>query len=240
MRTTQSVYFVVVLVLVCGCAVNDNAVVKPKPLRSAVRSELSLGSIFALDKDTAWAGGVFYNHAATLVSAMFATNDGGKTWKRMGPGIGNSTIFSIFFQNEKRGWAAGAWTTESAGSPFVLRTSDGGKTWRRSNIPVETARKSPLFVPCTLEFTSAKHGVLILEGTIVEDESAVFITSNGGVTWTFSHGRASLTCGLNQLAVPKDGCLWKIENSQIFVSSDTGLHWRKTKSQPHQRSEKEK
>ena len=102
----------------------------------------------------------------------------------------------------------------------------------QSSIPVQNARKSTLFVPCSLEFTSIEHGVLILEGTIVEHESSIFTTSNGGVSWVFSHGRSGITHDINRLVVTKGGSLWKLEDNRILVSSDTGLNWRKTEGRP--------
>lgn len=191
----------------------------------------SLGCIFALDKSNAWVGGDFRHSPGPIHSVMYRTTDGGQSWHRTGPTIPCSTIFTIFFLDAKHGWAVGAWTQESTGDPFVLRTRDGGATWIRSDLPMPT-RGTHLSCPKSIEFSTLSVGILRAEVCIVADEQQVFVTRDGGKTWTFSHGRQAEVGRVNALSVTREGFLWKIEGNHVLVSSDNGTHWRETPAQP--------
>jgi len=162
---------------------------------------------------------------------MYHTSDGGKSWQRVGPALENSTIATIFFLDTKTGWAAGAWTTESAGDPFVLRTTDGGKTWAQTMVPVEP-RLTPLFVPTSLVFATRKIGILRMSGCSAEDEQSVWVTRNGGKSWAFSCGQKDETGPCNALSITKDGTLWKLDEQDILVSTDNGSSWKKAETHP--------
>lgn len=195
-----------------------------------------LRCIFALDESTAWVGGRVYADQANWHTALYRTGDAGKSWQRMGPAIRSSEIFGLYFEGTDTGWAVGAHTMESAGSPFVLRTRDGGVTWARNDLPM-AGRHTPLFVPTSIEFLTSSLGVVRASGTVVEVEQAIYYTYDGGRSWTFSHGR--LHDGpifgevWNTLSVTGQGDRWKIEDDQVLVSSPGFAQpWRKTEGQP--------
>ena len=196
-------------------------------------------AIFALDTNQVWVGGIIYDadniYSHTL---MYMTNDGGKTWQKRGPRINNSTIFSLYFLDQNTGWALGAWTTESTGAPFVLKTEDGGLTWENNPIPIRSGRPSPLFVPVSIEFITHQVGMVQVEGCIVEDELAIFITQDGGASWHFSHGRHVGCRGGNHLSITSDHVLWKLQNNLVYKSDDNGINWQSSPTQPVESAEK--
>ncbi|HUX02862.1 MAG: hypothetical protein WBD63_07560 [Phycisphaerae bacterium] len=195
-----------------------------------------LACIFALDEKHAWVGGEVRHSSGPIHSVMYRTTDGGESWQRTGPAIPQSEVFSLFFLDVKHGWAAGAWTQESTSDPFVLRTSDGGATWARSDLPMPT-RGTHLSCPGSIEFVTLSVGMLRAQVCIVQDEQQVFVTRDGGKTWTFSHGRHAQagrvnSLSVNSLSVTRGGFLWKINGNRVLVSSDDGTHWQQTPAQP--------
>jgi len=219
------------VLMMLGCAF-------PEPAESDWGSEippadrLQLRCIFALDDRTAWLGGGVYDDVWVADSVMFVTRNGGKTWRPTGPAVHSSEIFSIFFLDEETGWAAGAWTTESTGEPFVLRTVDGGGTWHRSDIPLD-ACSSPLLQPTSIEFVTKKHGILRAEVVIAEDEEEVFVTQDGGRTWEFSHGRLATSGNANRLSVTSAGVIWRLDDDDRVVRRFGDFSpYQETESQP--------
>lgn len=194
-----------------------------------------LMSIFAVDDDTVWVGGGYREERhATEHTRLYVTHDAGHTWQQRGPDIINSAIFSLFFWDMSTGWALGAWTQESTGEPFVLRTQDGGMHWQRSDIPVHLSSKTLVHDPKHILFLSPDIGLVQTTFTNVEDESAIFLSHDGGHSWTFSHGRAALCQPENWLSRTPTGQLWKLKNGCVAFSTDQGVTWHKA---PHQPSE---
>ncbi|HYE14070.1 MAG TPA: YCF48-related protein [Pyrinomonadaceae bacterium] len=85
--------------------------------------------------------------------AVFATDDGGRTWRAQNSNV-EADLFDVKFLDEREGWAVGA-------SGTILRTADGGATWAQE----------PARTPHTLErlfFTDARRGWAVgFGGTIV-------------------------------------------------------------------------
>jgi photosystem II stability/assembly factor-like uncharacterized protein len=82
------------------------------------------------DKEHGWPiGGSQENNVegGALRSILWATEDGGTTWQRR-PVLQGHYLGSIFFLDEKRGWAGGTGAT-------LLRTRDGGRTWTAVKFP---------------------------------------------------------------------------------------------------------
>ncbi len=221
------------LCLLAGCVQQPSANRPARPEWPDLPNDArpSVACIFALDAKTAWVGGDVRTAPGPIHSFLYGTADGGRSWHATGPAVPRSTILAIFFLDTRHGWAAGAWTQESTGDPFVLRTRDGGATWTRSDLPMPT-RGTCLSCPKSIEFITPSVGILQAEVCIVGDEQQVFVTRDGGKTWTFSHGRQAEVGRANALSVTREGFLWKIEGNRVLVSSDNGTHWRETPAQP--------
>ena len=92
--------------------------------------EIELNDIYFADKEHGWlVGGSQKNNVegGDLVSVLWATDDGGTTWQRRA-GISGHYLASVFFLDERRGWAGGTGRT-------FLTTRDGGRTWSPVNFP---------------------------------------------------------------------------------------------------------
>lgn len=221
------------VLLLAGC---QQAAVPERSVASAgtgasETGRVDLACIFALDARTAWVGGDLRTAVGPIHSVLYHTGDGGRTWQAVGSTVPASTILSVFFLDARHGWAAGAWTLESAGEPFVLRTQDGGATWTRSDLPMPT-RGTHLAAPVDVTFVTPSVGIVRTATCIVADEQHVFVTRDGGTTWTFSHGRHDEKGGANVLSVTQGGALWRIADDRVQVSSDDGVRWQATRAQP--------
>jgi photosystem II stability/assembly factor-like uncharacterized protein len=125
----------------------------------------------------------------------------------------SSTLTSVFFLDQQKGWAVGHWGT-------ILRTIDGGENWTIQRQDV--AEDRPLF---SVHFFNENEGVA------VGLWSLVLKTSDGGITWSAI-----------SLPKPPDGSkadrnLYKVfgggdslyiaaEKGMILTSDDKGINWR--------------
>ncbi len=201
---------------------------------SVIAADLNMNveCIFGLDEKTAIIGGE-KRSGQFLSSSIYLTSDGGKSWKEIGPEIELSSIYSIFFLDNLIGWAVGAWTQESITDPFVLSTEDGGLNWKRSFIPVRIPSGTNIHLPVNIYFINESYGIVqTFINNKVEDETAIFISENGGESWKFSHGQRGASGNNNLLSITKDGYYWALEKQlnnnrevNILVSSDQGLNW---------------
>ena len=93
-------------------------------------------------------------------------SDNGRNWRRASAGGVDVTLTSVFFVDEKNGWAVGHDAT-------ILTTRDGGQTWTVQH------SKPELEVPLlSLTMTSADRGLAVgAYGMAIE-------TRDGGQTWT--------------------------------------------------------
>jgi photosystem II stability/assembly factor-like uncharacterized protein len=123
------------------------------------RESMSVSSIHFFDTNQ----GV----AATSSGTIFSTIDGGETWTvtiRQGRVSGLS---SLFFLDDRRGWAAG--------TGDVIRTDDGGQNWARAATEyVDTSYRSPIRA---IKFLDDQHGWAAGMHTYLAR------TSDGGGTW---------------------------------------------------------
>jgi photosystem II stability/assembly factor-like uncharacterized protein len=140
-------------------------------------------------------------------------------WERQKTGT-FAWLHSVFFVDERRGWAAG-----SKGA--LLSTSDGGATWELRKPPTEDAVRD-------IFFHDAETGWLLCERSIFKpmekDESVSYLlkTSNGGATWS----RVEVTRGadvdlkLAGLRFADRECGWVYgEMGALFFTGDGGRTW---------------
>ena len=105
--------------------------------------------------------------AGTSSGAILLTTDGGENWTPASRQGRSSSVASLFFLDERRGWAAG--------QGDVLRTDDGGDTWV-SLTPegTEVAYRSPIRA---IRFLDDRNG------WAVGMTASLMRTRDGGVTW---------------------------------------------------------
>ena len=104
---------------------------------------------------------------ATGTGAILATTDGGENWTPVGGRGRVSSLSTLFFLDDRRGWAAG--------HGDVVRTDDGGETWT-SLTPdnVDTSYRSQIRAS---QFLDDRRGWL------AGNEASLLRTADGGVTW---------------------------------------------------------
>lgn len=142
-------------------------------------------------------------------------------WERQRTGT-FAWLHSVFFVDERRGWAAG-----SKGA--LLSTSDGGATWELRKPPTEDALRD-------IFFQDAETGWLLCERSIfkpmAKDESVSYLlsTSDGGATWS----RVEVTRGADvdlklaglRFADRERGWVYG-ELGALFTTSDGGRTWNR-------------
>ena len=104
---------------------------------------------------------------ATGSGAILSTTDGGESWTRAGGRGRADSLSSLFFLDERRGWAAG--------HGDVLLTDDAGETWTPLTPEgVDTSYRSPI---------RAIHFQDDRQGWVAGMQASLMRTSDGGVTW---------------------------------------------------------
>ncbi len=96
---------------------------------------------------------------------LYKTIDAGVTWTSIATGV-TLSIGAIHFPNADTGYAVGE-------TGFVFRTIDGGANWTRLTNSITTSLSS-------VYFFDGKNG-------LAAGSSALYRTSNAGVTWTVSY-----------------------------------------------------
>ncbi len=141
------------------------------------------------------------------------------SWQRQRTGT-FAWLHSVFFVDERRGWAAG-------GKGALLATADGGETWEVRRPPTEDALRDVFF-------TDARTGWLVCERSIYmpmeKDESVSYLlkTTDGGETWS----RVDVTRGEDvdvklaglRFADAAHGWVYG-EEGVLYATSDGGATW---------------
>jgi len=143
---------------------------------------------------------------------VLKTTDAGSTWTPVWTGGGEGLEGSSFV-DVNTGFVAG-WPKLSAGWSGFGKTSDGGATW--TSLPVV----SDLYYFTDVVFKDAANGILF---GATNTNAGVWITSNGGTSWTNGTGLAG---------VPYHGChvsgntYFLVDNAgHIQKSVNNGLTW---------------
>lgn len=131
---------------------------------------LSVHDIYFIDEKIGW---------ALIGSRIYHTTNSGKSWQlQFGPELPfeSPTILSLFFLDNKTGWAvghtnpwAGGVKTPSKTKGVILRTTDGGNTW-------DTEVKEYTSVFSQIYFADMNHGWLI-------SPDHIYRTEDGGQDW---------------------------------------------------------
>lgn len=148
------------------------------------------------------------DHGVVLLS-----DDDGKHYRQASSVPVDSTLTSVFFTNERNGWAVGHWGV-------IIRTKDGGETWtlQRNDMTVD----QPLF---SAYFSNAR------EGWAVGLWSLMLHTIDGGATWntvTLPPPSGSKKADRNLYAIFADGkgtLYVACEQGRVMRSTDGGESW---------------
>lgn len=134
-----------------------------------MQEDAELTDVAFVDAQHAWAVGDR--------GAIWSTVDGGKHWRGQVSGV-TCRLTSIQFLDAENGWAAGGmfhpYTHTSRG--VLLRTRDGGRTWAQDKGLMLPALKRVRFFSASLGWACGESSALFPSG--------VFVTDNGGRTWS--------------------------------------------------------
>lgn len=108
---------------------------------------------------------------------VLVTGDGGRTWTTQSSGL-DKTLFGVHFVDALRGWIVGI-------DGLILRTEDGGHTWQhvhgsREPRDLEQVGFSMAYDTPSLYAVQVVGDVGIAAGEL----GAVFVSADGGRTWT--------------------------------------------------------
>lgn len=138
---------------------------------------------------------------------VILSDDAGTTWRQAQKVPTRTTLTSVYFTDEKNGWAVGHDTV-------VIHTEDGGETWEMqfSNPPAET----PLL---SVWFENNEHG--IAAGSF----SFMLETFDGGKTW---ESRPLLETEPDEFEQPHlNAIFWGPDRkTQVLIASEAGHFFR--------------
>jgi photosystem II stability/assembly factor-like uncharacterized protein len=151
---------------------------------------LGFTDIHFTDAQHGWLIGNFYGRGRSQICGVFATSDGGATWRRipvliqsknnsgrLTPGL----LHSAHFTDANTGSIAGEMYDGEARFFFALHTRDGGRTWSLFRIPSRATHSSQFLDPArgwTSSFAPRAGG----EEAAVYD-TTMLRTDNGGLSW---------------------------------------------------------
>jgi len=179
-----------------------------------------------LDLSNGWIMADLGVGAGSMAIAVFQTTDGGQTWEQIfandsvpegtEPSIPLSGIKNEFVPlNMETAWIGGV--IYETGAIYLFRTDDAGKDWTKIdlNLP-DDALNSELAV-ADVKFISSTQGILAVRLTATDPEILIFLTNDGGVTWTLAPQRLA---GLGILEIPSAREMIFYTNDQFYVSKD--------------------
>ena len=189
-----------------------------------------------------WAGTgePFYNRVATSIgNGIYKSTDGGATWKHMGlENTGRIARIVVDPTNPDIVFAA------AVGSGFapsqdrgVFRTTDGGKTWQRVLFVDENTGAADVAMdahnPQTLLAGTWQLTIHTWDLHSGGPGSGIFLSHDGGTTWTrvVGHGFPTHPIGKTAVAIaPSDGermyALVQDKHPGFYRSDDGGQSWR--------------
>ncbi len=178
-------------------------------------------------------------------ATLFVTRDGGATWSAVGPlpnlGAvdegGPTTSPQLVFTSLLDGWAltgpqegSGATTTKPGGT--LYRTTDGGRSWSRvRGLPTRLQYTLPVFFRGAQGITVATNGVEPNKWNGSANGSSVYVTDDGGATWTRHalpafRGAGFSPGGLETRFAAVGPLRWRIDvGSKMFVTNNGGQAW---------------
>ncbi len=180
-------------------------------------------------------------YVATMDNGLLRSRDGGKSYEPLFP-VGR-------WERAKNGHVWRVLILDAEGrrilatsSPFaedvnqVIRSSDGGRTFElvRHGLPSKRPRKNtmwPMGYPKALAF-HPDHPEVVYLGIDGDDEGGLFISRDGGGTWSRSPAQPASRRIYNGLAVDPvepSRLYWGAfgENGGVYLSENGGKSWRK-------------
>ncbi len=179
--------------------------------------ESTLNSVFFINDKEGWIAG--------REGVLLHTTDGGKNWERQKNTSIMRAIASVYFVNSQAGWLL-------AGDE-IYRTTDGGKNWDATRVDVIPPRPEriglmggPAIASLPPDWSlGALYFVNEKLGWAVVGREFIFMTEDGGKTWTDQLKSGSISYGLGSIAFIDDrrGCA---AGTSIICTEDGGATWK--------------
>jgi photosystem II stability/assembly factor-like uncharacterized protein len=191
------------------------------------------GELTFLDANNGWMLADLGVGAGSNAVAVFQTTDGGTTWTQTyindpnSPEAGNSLPLGgikadLVPINMQTAWVAGV--IYSPGTIYLYRTEDGGRNWSPETLELpDGAENFELSIDeDQIQFVSANDGFLVVRMAGDATETAVYVTRDGGNSWT-------LTPTLIPNAGPADFLsadeMIIYNGEQFYVTRDAAITW---------------
>jgi photosystem II stability/assembly factor-like uncharacterized protein len=140
---------------------------------------------------------------------VLKTTNGGESWTQIWSDTAHKGIEAMSFVNSNTGYVCG-WNR------YCAKTTDSGVTWTSLN-PGGT---DPVYIYTSVDFIDENHGVV---GTQLEEAAAMYVTNDGGTTWTAATGVVDIPYKITHTP---NGNYYSISNGgRIQKSVDGGLTW---------------
>lgn len=157
----------------------------------------SRGDIHFVDEENGWVLADLGVGAGSNAVAVYRTTDGGKTWEQTYTNDPNSQdaddslplggIKSDLVPLDKNtAWVSGV--VYAPGEVYLYRTEDGGRTWDQVSVELpDGAGNFELGIDeDQMQFVSAEDGFFVLRMAGETTQSAIYVTRDGGDTWSLT------------------------------------------------------
>ena len=171
--------------------------------------------------------------AGSNAVSVFQTIDGGATWTQTytndpnDPEAGDSLPLGgikadLVPINRQTAWVGGV--IYAPGTAYLYRTDDGGKSWSPVSLPLpEGAEDIELGIDRDqMQFVSADEGYLVVRMSGDATQTAVYVTNDGGDTWTLTPTLIP-EAGESDFLSAQEALLYNGE--QFYVTRDAARTW---------------
>jgi len=124
----------------------------------------TVDAIYFIDSLNGWMSA----YSGFSVASIFRSTNGGNNWVTIFPGGTGTVIYSLYFINKYKGWAAGEYRT-------IQATTNGGIDWIDQTNPQAGVHYRSIY------FTDS------LTGWVVGDSGTILKTTTGGILTNFSN-----------------------------------------------------
>ena len=193
----------------------------------------SRGDIYFLDEENGWMLADLGVGAGSNAVAVFQTTDGGFTWEQTytndpnQPNALDSLPLSgiksdIVALDMNTAWVSGV--VYAPGEVYLYRTDEGGRHWTRVVLPLpDGAQNFELGIDDgQMKLISARHGFIAMRLSGESTQTAVYVTSDSGDTWslmpTIINGAGETEFLSDEEAIVYDG-------EQFYVTRDGARTW---------------
>jgi photosystem II stability/assembly factor-like uncharacterized protein len=198
---------------------------------SSSTTPFGAGDLEFVDANTGWMMSDLGVGAGSMAVSVFQTTDGGATWTRTytndsslegaGESLPRSGIKNqITPLNSQTAWISGI--IYSPGTIYLYRTDDGGRVWFKINLVMPKGVEQSDFSVDEMEFVSETTGILALRVGGDQIQTYIYMTEDGGNTWSLSGSPVNGSGQIEYLSVT-DYIMYGMD--QFHVTRDAGRLW---------------